>query len=193
MVRSVSSATLTPISYTVLGLVARRGTATPYDLKRDVARSIGYFWAFPHSQLYAEPARLAAAGLLRERREEGGRRRRTYSLTPRGRRALDEWLREPPSEPTQIRDLGLLKLFFADRLEQERVVELARAQEAVHRERLAQYEAIERHLAARDGVAFPRATLRMGILCERTFLRFWSDVAATPPVAAARPKGRAGA
>ncbi len=192
MVWSVSSG-LTPISYTVLGLVARLGAATPYDLKREVSKAIGYFWSFPHSQLYAEPPRLVTLGLLREEREESGRRRRTYTLTRRGREALDAWLREPTSEPTQIRDLGLLKLFFADALEPEQVVELARAQERVHRERLKHYEAIEERLRGRDDAAFPYATLRMGILCERAFVRFWSGVVARPPGGSGRPAGRAGA
>jgi len=48
---------LTSVSYLVLGLVGRAGSATPYDLKRRVGESIGNFWPFPHSQLYSEPAR----------------------------------------------------------------------------------------------------------------------------------------
>ena len=54
---------LTPVSYLVLGWISRR-PATPYELKRMSAQSVGYFWEFPHSQLYAEPARLAKLGLL---------------------------------------------------------------------------------------------------------------------------------
>ena len=185
MLRGVSSPSLTPVSYLVLGLVARYGAATPYDLKAEVARSIGHFWSFPHSQLYAEPERLARAGFLDEHREEAGRRRRTYRITESGRAALREWLRDPTPEPTQIRDLGLLKLFFADTLSADEVAELARAQEALHRQRLQHYEAVDRRLSGRPEVAFAHATLRMGILCERAFVRFWSEIAAKPPPAAA--------
>ena len=71
-----SQVRLGPVSYLVLGIVALRGPSTPYDLKRFVQLSIGHFWPFPHTQLYAEPARLADAGLLEEMREESGRRRR---------------------------------------------------------------------------------------------------------------------
>ena len=186
MLGNVSNPSLTPVSYLVLGLVARHGAATPYDLKGDVARSIGHFWSFPHSQLYAEPERLARAGLLEEHREAGGRRRRTYRMTASGRAALREWLRDPTPEPTQIRDLGLLKLFFADTLSADEVAELARAQEALHLERLDHYEAVDSRLAGRPEVAFAHATLRMGILCERAFVRFWSGVAAKPPAAPTR-------
>src|SRR5215510_13614233 len=86
---------LSPTSYLVLGLVAAGGPCTPYDLKRLVAETVGYFWTFPHSQLYAEPARLAAAGLLSERRERGGRNRRHYTITEAGRAAVRAWLAEP--------------------------------------------------------------------------------------------------
>jgi DNA-binding MarR family transcriptional regulator len=92
---AVGNLNLTPTSYLVLGLLGAMGPSTSYDLKRAVNRSIGEFWSFPHSQLYAEPVRLAAAGLLVEEREEKGRRRRLWSITAAGRDALDAWLAEP--------------------------------------------------------------------------------------------------
>jgi PadR family transcriptional regulator, regulatory protein AphA len=177
----VSSGSLNPVSYLVLGLVERRAEATPYDLKRYAAESIGNFWSFPHSQIYAEPARLAALGLLEERREPEGRRRRTYSITEAGRTALRAWLADPEPEQPQLRYLGLLKLFFGDLTEQPDVVALARAEEAAHRSRLAHYRAVDSRLSREPGLAFPRATLRMGILCEEAFVQFWGEIAARPP------------
>ena len=178
---AVSSAALTPVSYVVLGLLERLGPSTPYDLKQFVARSIGYFWSFPHSQLYAEPRRLAAAGFIDERLEAGGRRRRTYTITDAGRAALRRWLREPTTALPELRDLGMLKLFFGDIVSSEAVVSLARAQEEAHRRRLATYRAIEDKLAALPGRAHALATLRMGIVQERAFLRFWQEIAERPP------------
>ena len=61
-----------------------------------VADSVGHFWSFPHSQLYAEPARLAEAGLLTVEQEDGGRRRRRYSIAADGQEALQAWLAEKP-------------------------------------------------------------------------------------------------
>jgi PadR family transcriptional regulator, regulatory protein AphA len=163
----------------VLGLVAR-GAATPYELKQKVARSVGYFWMFPHSQLYSEPARLAELGLLEEQREQEGRRRRVYSITEAGTRALTDWLREPTSETPQVRDTGLLKLFFGDVLSEDELVALARAQEQSHRERLAVYEALEQSVPDdATQAAFPRKTLHMGLLMERAFVEFWGDIAAS--------------
>ena len=81
----MSTVRLGPTSYVVLGSIAVRGPSTSYDLKRFVELTLGHFWSFPHSQLYAEPDRLARGGLLTEEREQGGRRRRTYAITPDGR------------------------------------------------------------------------------------------------------------
>src|SRR4029450_7966169 len=92
MIRIVSTPDLTPVSYVVLGLVARDGPSTPYALKAAVGRGIAHFWQFPHSQIYAETERLARLGLLAEEREQTGRRRRSYRITPQGRAALAAWL-----------------------------------------------------------------------------------------------------
>jgi DNA-binding PadR family transcriptional regulator len=102
---------LTGTSYAVLTLLDVLGEATPYDLKQALERSIENFWPVPHTTFYAEPDRLAQAGLLREQREQRGRRRRLYSLTDGGREALLEWRDSPTVAPPQLRDEGVLKLF----------------------------------------------------------------------------------
>jgi PadR family transcriptional regulator, regulatory protein AphA len=166
---SVKEVTLTPTSHIVLGLVALAGETTPYALKQMVAGSVGHFWSIPHSQLYAEPARLAGAGFLDERRERGGRRRKHYSLTERGRRALQRWAASETEEGWELRDPGLLKLFFgAD------PAVLAREQLATHQRRLDEYEAMLELAPAEGG---PRLTLEAGIGHEREYVRFWSRVA----------------
>src|ERR1700754_4990255 len=108
----MSSIRLGPVSYLVLGITALRGPSTPYDLKRFVQLSIGHFWPFPHTQLYAEPERLAQAGLLTETREESGRRRRHYELTEAGRERLEEWLAQAVTSAREGGELALWRLFF---------------------------------------------------------------------------------
>ncbi|MGH8917396.1 MAG: helix-turn-helix transcriptional regulator, partial [Actinomycetes bacterium] len=73
--------TLSPSAYVVLGLLDEYGDATPYALDRTIRQSVGNFWSFPRSQLYAEAARLVRLGLVAEEREESGRRRRSLSIT----------------------------------------------------------------------------------------------------------------
>src|SRR5438093_9031299 len=111
MIPTMSNGKLTPTSYVVMGLVAMLTRATSYDMKRLVGMSIGYFWLFAHSQLYAEPDRLVKMGLLEETREEGGRRRRMYSITDAGREELQDWLADPETAPIEMRDTATLKLF----------------------------------------------------------------------------------
>ena len=176
---------LTPISYLVLGLLAREGPSTPYRLERLVAATLGNFWAFPHTLLYSEPPRLAALGLVTESREPAGRRRRIFAVTPAGSEALATWLARPVDAPTELRDLGLLQLFFMDLASDEARLRLAEAQLATHRARLSAYEEdarIERDgRPASSGLRtvehWRGATLPMGLLYERAAMAFWAEVA----------------
>jgi PadR family transcriptional regulator AphA len=102
---------LTATSYAVLALLAEFGESTSYEIKQWIERSIQNFWPVPHTTAYEEPARLADAGYLTARQEEGGRRRRVYALTDAGREALAAWAAEPAAAPPQLRDEGMLKLF----------------------------------------------------------------------------------
>lgn len=175
------STRLSPTSYLVLGLVAGMGPVTPYEMKQMVNASLGYFWSFPHSQLYAEPDRLVDAGLLRIEQEEAGRRRKRYSITEEGRAALVEWVSSPDTEPGETREPGLLKLFFGNMAEPEAVVALAHAQADRCRERLAVYEGIEAAIAENRDFVYPLLTLRYGMVHTRAALEFWDDLAANPP------------
>jgi DNA-binding PadR family transcriptional regulator len=177
----MKNATLSPSSYVVLGLLAVYGSMTPYDLKKSIDGSVGYFWSFPRAQLYVEPERLKELGLLTEEREPEGRRRRTYSITEEGRATLREWLVADTYEHTEIHDTGLLKLYFAPAMARDEVIALARQQEASHRQRLAEYEAIVAQIRGLPGTASALATLRMGILYETTSIEYWDGVARNPP------------
>ncbi len=180
----MSTEQLTPTAYLVLGLVAREGPSTPYALKRHVAATLGHFWSFPHSLLYGEPARLAELGLLREQREADGRRRRIFSLTAAGQAALQAWLSRPSHEPTELRDPGLLQLFFADLGPPGARLAIAAEQLAVHRAKLADYEEDQRleQGAGADGPGHRTAerwhgeTVQMGILYEHAAVDFWAGV-----------------
>jgi PadR family transcriptional regulator AphA len=180
----MSSERLTSTSYLVLGLLAREGPSTPYELKRHVGATLGNFWSFPHTLLYSEPARLARLGLVTESPEQDGRRRRVFTITEAGLRALQAWLDRPHDEPTQLRDLGLLQLFFADLAPATARLRLAEQQLASHRAKLLAYEEDAR-LERRPGVSgrgqrtvehWRGATLRMGLLYERAAVEFWEGV-----------------
>jgi PadR family transcriptional regulator, regulatory protein AphA len=168
----VQEVRLTPTSYIVLGLLEWAGESTPYQLKQLTARSVGYFWTLQHAQLYTEPERLAKGGYVTEAREETGRRRKLYTITDRGQRALEEWRTETTSALAELREPALLKLFFGADPRQ-----LAAVQIPANRARLEEFEAI-RDAMSEDVPSGPRQALEMGIRLERETIEFWEELAA---------------
>lgn len=164
--------------YVVLGLIARHGAMTPYELKAKVEESVENFWPIPHAQLYRIPARLAELGLLREEAEQTGRRRRVFHLTEEGRAVLRQWLADPDAPEPETRDPGQLKLFFADLGDPADVVALARRQVAQHRRWLDLYRSRRDGLGPGD-IARARV-LKLGIMHEEAYVEFWESFAADP-------------
>jgi PadR family transcriptional regulator, regulatory protein AphA len=165
---------LTNVSFIVLGLLSWAGRATPYDLKQ-MAATLTDLWSVQHTQLYGEPARLAKAGYLTEEQETTGRRRKTYELTEKGHQALERWRASPTDTFTELRDPGLLKLYFgAD----PRAV--AADQLQLHRRRLAEYEALAAR-APEDVPAGPLLALQAGLGHEREWVRFWEEAGRGKP------------
>lgn len=156
---------LSGTSYALLAVLEEFGAMTSYDIKQAMESSIQNFWPVPHTTAYEEPARLAAAGYLSAHQEEGGRRRRVYSLTDLGRGVLAEWAADPEVNPPQLRDEAILKLFAgADPgvLRDSRV--------AWHRQKL---EELQGYLdLARAGEGFGRSerTLIAGVAYHRKML-----------------------
>ena len=182
----MSTERLTPTSYLVLGLLAREGPSTPYDLEQHVRATLGNFWSFRHTLLYSEPPRLAALGLVTETRETAGRRRRLFAITPSGMSALTSWLDRPSDAPTELRDPGLLQLFFADLASDEARLRLAERQLAIHQAKLAAYREdarLERRpdrprRGQRTVEHWRGATLPMGLRYEGAAVDFWTEVVA---------------
>lgn len=171
------SDTLHPSSFIVLGLVDRFGEATSYDLKNWADGSVGYFWNFSRASLYKEPARLVALGLLSERQEKTGRRRRLYAITASGKAALADWLATSNEQTTEIRDLGLLKLYFAQSGDQAALETLIQDQISAHTQRLATYRQLEQDLLANPDYRFYAAALAMGLKYEEMSVTYWQTLA----------------
>jgi PadR family transcriptional regulator, regulatory protein AphA len=166
---------LTETSYVVLGMLDWLGPSTPYRLKRVLAESVQDFFPVPHTSFYAEPARLTAAGYLDERVERGGRRRRTFELTERGREALRAWLEEPETRFGEFRFPGVLKIFFgAD------PSSFAEAQARHHGELAEGFEAVWRAVQRGEVElsAGRRAVLETGIELHRWWEARWRRLGA---------------
>jgi PadR family transcriptional regulator, regulatory protein AphA len=176
MLHTMSTARLTTTSYVVLGMVALRGPSTSYDLKRAVGHSVGYFWPFPHAQLYSEPKRLVELGLLEVTVERTGRRKQTFTLTDVGLAELRRWLAEPTTDQLQVRDVAELKLFFGELASPDDILALAKEQIAQHEDRIAVYERMQERFGDRQDVSDRMVPLRLGLRLEHAALSFWQDL-----------------
>jgi DNA-binding PadR family transcriptional regulator len=136
---------LSPTARVVLGLL-RLAPHTGYEIKQTTDRSTRFFWGASYGQIYPELRRLEAAGLAVATDEpRGAVRRRVYRITPAGELALEEWLTEP-EEDFDIRDEGLLKLFFGAALSEEKLVAIVRRRRAFFEEVSRRFRAIGEEL-----------------------------------------------
>jgi PadR family transcriptional regulator AphA len=147
------------VEHVILGALSLR-PMSGYEVKRLVDKSTRFFWAASYGQIYPELRRLAERGLVQGTEErQGGRRRVVYRLTPAGRHALVAWLRSPGAG-FELRDEGLLKLFFAAALDHEDALALVATMRAAREDTLARLREVERSGKAHG---YPRLVLDFGI------------------------------
>jgi PadR family transcriptional regulator, regulatory protein AphA len=104
---------LTTTSYAILCLLAIRPWST-YELAKQMRRSLHHIWPRAESNVYAEPKRLVEARLASAEVQRVGKRTRTlYTITPKGRRALERWL-DTDSAPTRVESETLVKVLFGN-------------------------------------------------------------------------------
>lgn len=146
----------------LLGMLAA-GPKSGYDVKAIVDHSTRFFWAASYGQIYPELKRLADAGLIEAAgRDVGSRRRTTYRITARGRDALASWLRAP-DQTHELRDEGLLKLFFVGHLGREDALAILRAKRDEHQSVVERFrDEIEPFAAGAERYG-PLEVLRYGI------------------------------
>jgi len=170
---------LTPGSYALLGSLAVKGPQTPYQLKRLTQEPLGYVWSFSHAQIYAESARLAEAGLVDEVREEESRRRRVLSITDDGLTALRGWIAEPSNSGREVRDVGMMKLFFSEVVTPEDMRVMIQHHLEVHQDWLGYYEGRKGRHGQRSDLGNRPITADMAILAEEAAIEFWSSLRVT--------------
>jgi len=185
----------------ILGMLAAR-PRSGYEIKQLVDQSARFFWAASYGQIYPELKRLEQAGLVTgSEASQGARPRTIYKLAPAGKRAAREWIEQAP-RTLELRDEGLLGLFFAGSINPARTPEIARERAAIAREKAAELRAIEAMVdgAAENGgpEAKPdsgsRAVLRYGIesseWAAEWFERAAEDLERETSGARGAPRGR---
>jgi DNA-binding PadR family transcriptional regulator len=152
---------LTPTGRVILGMIAL-GKRTGYDIKQLVDRSTRYFWAASYGQIYPELRRLEEQGLVAGRSEpSGGRARTVYELTEGGERALQDWLTGDSDVSWELRDEGMLKLFFSDFTDPAHRLRNVRNMRSVQERKREQL--MQLHTMADDMPRGPRMALELGL------------------------------
>jgi PadR family transcriptional regulator, regulatory protein AphA len=164
-------------SYLVLGML-HLGRRTGYEIKSLVDVSTRFFWAASYGQIYPELRRLEQLGLVKgERDDSDGRRRRAYELTPAGEAALRDWLTSEQPLHLELRDEGMLRLFFADGLDAEDRAELWRRLGEAHgqiHDRLVENRPGAVVGAEAEGYEMPLEVLEFGVAFTG-FVRDWCE------------------
>lgn len=187
MPKSSGPVALTPQDYVALGMV-RLGARSGYEIKQMVELSIRFFWTISHVQIYPALRQLEELGLIEGRDEPRGKLpRRVFEITAAGEEALAAWVAEAGSMPFELRDLGMVKLFFADVASAGEAGALLAAVRARSAERVIALQAIEPIAAAADseGTHYPGLTLQLGIAFHQAMVdvcdRFAGEVTSPEP------------
>ena len=129
----------------ILGMLAGR-PRSGYEIKQLVDSSARFFWAASYGQIYPELKRLEDAGLIKgSDASQGARQRNVYKLTAKGRRAAEAWIAREP-EVYELRDEGLLELFFAGAIDPSRTAEIARERAASSAATAAELRAVQEQI-----------------------------------------------
>jgi DNA-binding PadR family transcriptional regulator len=165
---------LSPTARVILALL-KLEPLTGYDIKRTTDVSTRYFWRASYGQIYPELRRLEEDGLVTAREEpRGGRRRRVYELTPKGQDVLTDWLRGE-TDLFELRDEGLLRLFFGDLVSSEDLLALVRRRREWYERSRDEFEAIAHEFG--DRLEPPSdEVLRYGIDLMAWNVAWWSEL-----------------
>jgi DNA-binding PadR family transcriptional regulator len=162
-------------SYAILGLLTRQPMSR-YDLAQLVQRTIAHFWTIAKSQVYRELDRLEKLGYVHgiEVRQKSLPDKRVYTLTPAGERAFDAWLQVPNAERTHFRSAYLVKVFFADRMPSQTLIELLRRYRDGNQLWRQEIDSILARLSSVQGAAYMRATALLGSMIAQAMVA-WAD------------------
>jgi DNA-binding PadR family transcriptional regulator len=141
--------------YPVLGVLS----LTPvhgYDVWRYLKDHLGVVWQLGRSQVYSLLSQMERDGLVTHERVDQANlpARKVFSLTPEGRRVIDQWIREPVHHVRDFRLEFPTKFHFAHAWSTELARALVRNQVKICREKKASLENamarsqsdIERHI-----------------------------------------------
>src|SRR6516225_7500591 len=130
----VQEGTSMALSHAILATLLSR-PVSGYKLTKRFNAAIGYFWQATHQQIYRELTSLEEHGYVERVLSSSHSTEKLYTLTPQGRVALSEWIRQP-AEPGVLREDLLLKVRAGSLVSSEVLLTELRRRRTLHAERL---------------------------------------------------------
>jgi DNA-binding PadR family transcriptional regulator len=178
MPNASSTDKLTTTEHALLGMLARYGEHSGYELLKLAEAGIGFFWSPAKSHVYEVLPRLERGGHVRRRlvRQQGRPNKQLWRITAQGRAVLAAWLNTIDPDPFDARGVFLLKLFFGDYGSASSVIEHVERFRDQAAARLATLEAVEQEEPREPGDELPRMTLRQGLASAGAHLRWAEEI-----------------
>jgi PadR family transcriptional regulator AphA len=152
------------LKYALLGFLAE-SPKYGYEIKQRFEGALGNVWSVSYGQLYPTLRRLSELEWVTKKTAPGKKaaEKNIYSLTPKGRKKLDEWLVRPLRSNYKVKDEFTLKFLFFNKLPRETVLEYLRNQQ---RRTIEQRDSFQRALDSTRGELdfFLQAIIRKGIV-----------------------------
>jgi PadR family transcriptional regulator, phenolic acid-responsive transcriptional regulator len=164
------------LKYALLGFLAE-SPKYGYEIKQKFEGALGNVWSVSYGQLYPTLRRLSELEWVTKKTAPGKKaaEKNIYSLTPKGRKKLDEWLLRPLRSNYRVKDEFTLKFLFFNKLPRETVLEYLRSQQSRTSE---QRDGFRRALEASRGEMdfFLQAIIRKGIVHLEAEIRWLEEV-----------------
>jgi DNA-binding PadR family transcriptional regulator len=161
---------LPPTAWAVLGLLSFGRDLSGYDLKKWADSSLRFFyWSPAISQIYAELRRLESLGFVESwaAPQDELRNKRLYRITPEGRDALTEWVRDSPVEPPVLKHGVALRVWLGHLADPAALREIVEAHREYASEMLAEVTTARRAAEREPDWTYPE-------LVERWGERYWA-------------------
>lgn len=167
---------LSHLAYIALGVVAERQPCSGYTVMKDFQSSSSTYFSGSAGAIYPLMRRLEEDGLTKvERTKAGSRTRRMYTITEKGREALEDWLASPipDDEVAFLVDLLRTRVLFFERLNKQQRKKFVKDCREQLKSRIATNA---KRVTSHDGLTeFERVTLQSVLMIDETRLK-WLDI-----------------
>ncbi|MDD5937309.1 MAG: PadR family transcriptional regulator [Clostridiales bacterium] len=108
------------LDYIILGVLCS-DSLSGYDIRKCIEHGIGMFYKASYGSIYPILTKLTKEGCVSCEEEKGMKKRKVYTIQPKGKEKFQEWLKDLEETGGSI-ETFMAKVFFFDQLPYETVV-----------------------------------------------------------------------